>query len=79
MNEKEHSERVSNERQSRRDLSDFAGTWREDPAFDDALAQQDTIDASRVTDILQRVDATPTLDRRSPEEILGYEENGLPH
>jgi len=27
-----------------RDLSDLAGTWREDPAFDRALAAQDTID-----------------------------------
>jgi hypothetical protein len=28
-----------------RDLSDIAGTWREDPAFDSALAAQDAIDA----------------------------------
>jgi plasmid stability protein len=27
-----------------RDLSNVAGTWREDPAFDHALAAQDTID-----------------------------------
>jgi len=27
-----------------RDLSDIAGTWRKDPAFDAALAAQDTID-----------------------------------
>ena len=27
-----------------RDLSDLAGTWREDPAFERALAAQDTID-----------------------------------
>jgi len=27
-----------------RDLSDIAGTWRTDPAFDDANAAQDTID-----------------------------------
>lgn len=27
-----------------RDLSDIAGTWRKDPAFDRALAAQDTID-----------------------------------
>lgn len=28
----------------RRDLSDVAGSWRKDPAFDSALAAQDTID-----------------------------------
>jgi len=28
-----------------RDLSDIAGSWRKDPAFDAALAAQDTIDA----------------------------------
>jgi plasmid stability protein len=27
-----------------RDLNDVAGTWRKDPAFDSALAAQDTID-----------------------------------
>lgn len=27
-----------------RDLGDIAGTWRKDPAFDSALAGQDTID-----------------------------------
>jgi antitoxin VapB len=28
--------------------------------------------------ILRRVDALPVLDDRSPEEILGYDEYGLP-
>jgi plasmid stability protein len=28
----------------RRDLSDIVGTWEEDPAFDAAIADQDTID-----------------------------------
>jgi hypothetical protein len=28
-----------------RDLSDIAGSWRKDPAFETALAAQDTIDA----------------------------------
>src|SRR5207248_3795514 len=32
----------------------------------------------QVEDILSRVDAMPTLDTRSPDEILGYDENGLP-
>ncbi len=27
-----------------RDLSDIAGSWRKDPAFDNAVAAQDTID-----------------------------------
>jgi plasmid stability protein len=27
-----------------RDLSDIAGSWRKDPAFDNAVASQDTID-----------------------------------
>lgn len=27
-----------------RDLADIAGTWRKDPAFDSAIAAQDTID-----------------------------------
>lgn len=27
-----------------RDLEDISGTWREDPAFDRALATQDTVD-----------------------------------
>jgi plasmid stability protein len=35
---------VSGERGRQRDLSDIAGTWREDPAFDRAVADQDTID-----------------------------------
>lgn len=29
-----------------RDLSDIAGSWREDPAFDQAIADQDSIDES---------------------------------
>ncbi len=28
----------------KRDVSDLVGTWMEDPAFDAALAEQDTID-----------------------------------
>lgn len=32
----------------------------------------------QIDDILQRVDAMPTLDDRSPDEIIGYEEHGLP-
>jgi antitoxin VapB len=29
-------------------------------------------------EILHRVDQLPVLDDRSPEEIIGYDENGLP-
>jgi hypothetical protein len=35
---------VTGEQKRQRDLSDIAGTWRKDPAFDCALAAQDTID-----------------------------------
>lgn len=34
---------LSESRHPRRDLRDIAGTWREDPAFDSAVAEQDTI------------------------------------
>lgn len=32
----------------------------------------------QVEDILRRMDALPTLDERSEDEILGYDENGAP-
>jgi hypothetical protein len=35
---------IAGERGWQRDLGDIAGTWREDPAFDSAVAGQDTID-----------------------------------
>jgi len=31
-------------RKKRRDLSDIVGTWKEDPEFDAALAEQDQVD-----------------------------------
>ena len=34
---------VTGEPGRQRDLSDVAGTWRKDPAFDNALSAQDTI------------------------------------
>jgi antitoxin VapB len=34
--------------------------------------------AAQIDDILQRVDAMPDLDTRTPDEIIGYDENGLP-
>jgi antitoxin VapB len=33
----------------------------------------------KLEDILRRVDALPTLDTRPEEEILGYDERGIPH
>ena len=35
---------ITQDRSRQRDLRDIAGTWRKDPAFDAALAAQDTID-----------------------------------
>jgi antitoxin VapB len=32
----------------------------------------------QIEDILRRVDALPTLDPRSTDEILGYDEHGTP-
>ncbi len=35
---------ISGERTRKRDLSDIVGTWQEDPAFDEAIADQDKVD-----------------------------------
>jgi plasmid stability protein len=35
---------LAGESRRHRDLSDIAGTWHKDPAFDNALAAQDTVD-----------------------------------
>lgn len=34
--------------------------------------------ASQLEEILRRVDQLPVLDSRSPDDILGYDEHGLP-
>jgi antitoxin VapB len=34
--------------------------------------------SSQLEEILRRVDALPTLDSRPEDEILGYDENGIP-
>lgn len=34
---------------------------------------------TQLEDILRRVDQLPGLDSRTPDEILGYDDNGLPH
>jgi antitoxin VapB len=33
---------------------------------------------AQIDDILERVDAMPDLDARTPDEIIGYDEDGLP-
>jgi len=35
---------LQGEVQRQRDLSDIAGTWKKDPAFDQAVAEQDKVD-----------------------------------
>jgi antitoxin VapB len=46
----------------------------------DRLKQQrrSQILASQLEEILRCVDQLPILDSRSPDEILGYDEHGLP-
>ncbi len=34
--------------------------------------------AGQIDDLLRRVDALPTLDSRPEDEILGYDEHGMP-
>jgi antitoxin VapB len=40
--------------------------------------QRSRVLASQLQDILRRVDELPILDSRGPDEILGYDEHGLP-
>lgn len=40
--------------------------------------QQGRIITEKLEDILRRVDALPTLDARSEDDILGYDEQGVP-
>ena len=46
----------------------------------DRLKQQrkGQILSSQLAEILRRVDQLPVLDRRRPDEIIGYDEHGLP-
>jgi antitoxin VapB len=39
---------------------------------------QPTIDRAAIDALLSRFDALPVLDDRSADEIIGYDENGLP-
>jgi antitoxin VapB len=34
---------------------------------------------TQLEDILRRVDQLPVMDTRTPDEILGYDDQGLPH
>jgi antitoxin VapB len=43
-----------------------------------AAKRRNRLLASQVEDLLRRVDALPVLDSRSADEILGYEEPGMP-
>lgn len=40
--------------------------------------QQNRNLANQLSEILRRVDRLPVLDSRGPDEIVGYDENGLP-
>ena len=33
---------------------------------------------AQIEDLLRRVDALPTLDDRSPDEVLAYDDHGMP-
>jgi antitoxin VapB len=39
---------------------------------------QSQVLATQLNDILRRVDEMPNLDARTPDEIIGYDEDGLP-
>jgi len=34
---------------------------------------------TQLEDVLRRVDQMPVLDSRTPDDILGYDDRGLPH
>jgi antitoxin VapB len=41
--------------------------------------QRRSVSLNQLEDILRRVDQLPIADSRSPNEILGYDDHGLPH
>jgi len=43
-----------------------------------AVGRRRPFDAARVQEIIDRVAALPVLDTRSDDEILGYNEHGVP-
>ena len=40
--------------------------------------KQSRVALAQIEEILRRVDQLPILDARTPEEIIGYDENGIP-
>lgn len=42
------------------------------------VGRSNRILASQIEDLLRRVDGLPVLDSRPEEEILGYDEHGMP-
>lgn len=40
--------------------------------------KRDQLIKTQLEEILRRVDQLPIVDQRSPDEIVGYDENGLP-
>jgi antitoxin VapB len=47
-------------------------------AADKARAAEIAARTARIMEIVRELQNLPVLDSRSPEEILGYDENGLP-
>jgi antitoxin VapB len=43
------------------------------------IKRRSRILGNQIDDLLCRVDALPTLDSRPADEILGYDEHGMPH
>lgn len=41
--------------------------------------RRETVQVERLLEIADRVASLPVLDNRPDDEILGYDENGLPH
>ena len=41
--------------------------------------RQQRVLASQIAEIFHRLDAMPRLDTRTDDEILGYDEHGIPH
>lgn len=40
--------------------------------------KQTRVALAQVEEILRRVDKLPVVDARTPDEIIGYDENGIP-
>jgi hypothetical protein len=48
------------------------------PESDPSEASPLSGERAAMDELLHRVDALPTIDPRTPDEILGYDEHGLP-